>query len=210
MTAPERAGAGRSDPSPAPRFVAGLLDGRRIAVSGAAGGPGPVIAAELSTLGASVHPLDDPDPAHAATDEAQATRWASERAPLHALVHCCAFRVGGAEALRDTLARTWVVARAVATETMLEGSAGGKLVFVASPTGAGPLASALGDGLESLARTLSVEWARFRTTAVTVVPGAVTTDRELAQLACFLVSPAGDYLSGCRIDLGVTAPPASR
>ena len=59
-------------------------------------------------------------------------------------------------------------------------------------------------GLENLARTLSVEWARFAITAAMVAPGAATSDDELAELVCFLVSPAGEYLTGCRLELGAT------
>ena len=57
-------------------------------------------------------------------------------------------------------------------------------------------------GLENLARTLSVEWARYGITAVAITPGTSTTDAELAELVCFLASPAGGYFSGCRFDLG--------
>jgi NAD(P)-dependent dehydrogenase (short-subunit alcohol dehydrogenase family) len=57
--------------------------------------------------------------------------------------------------------------------------------------------------LENLARTLSVEWARFGITTVAVVPSATTSDHELAQLVAFLCSPAGAYFSGCRLDLGL-------
>ena len=58
-------------------------------------------------------------------------------------------------------------------------------------------------GLENLARTLSVEWARFGITTVAVVPGAGTSDDQLAQLIAFLCSPAGAYYSGCRVDVGL-------
>ena len=39
-------------------------------------------------------------------------------------------------------------------------------------------------------------------TAVALWPGPDTTDAELAELACFLISPAGGYFSGCRFELG--------
>jgi hypothetical protein len=38
-------------------------------------------------------------------------------------------------------------------------------------------------------------------TAVTIAPGSDTTVEQLTVLACFLVSPAGDYFSGTRFDL---------
>jgi hypothetical protein len=39
-------------------------------------------------------------------------------------------------------------------------------------------------------------------TTVAIAPGAKTGDRHLAELACFLVSPAGEYFSGCVFELG--------
>jgi hypothetical protein len=58
---------------------------------------------------------------------------------------------------------------------------------------------------------VSVEWARFQITAVALTPGATTTDAEVAELVCFLLSPAGGYFSGCRFELGaVPVGPASR
>jgi hypothetical protein len=47
-----------------------------------------------------------------------------------------------------------------------------------------------------------VEWARYAVTAVTIAPGERTLDDELAELVCFLVSPAGDYFSGCALKFG--------
>jgi hypothetical protein len=37
---------------------------------------------------------------------------------------------------------------------------------------------------------------------VALWPGQDTTDAELAELACYLISPAGGYFSGCRFELG--------
>ena len=56
-------------------------------------------------------------------------------------------------------------------------------------------------GLENLARTLSIEWARHGITTVAVAPGEDTSAAELAALACYLLSPAGAYFSGCLMDL---------
>jgi hypothetical protein len=83
---------------------------------------------------------------------------------------------------------------------------GGRLVFVAPSADAGPLAEAARTGLESLARTLSVEWARHTVTAVVVCPGASTTEDDVADLVAFLLSAAGGYFSGCRFDLGLPGP----
>lgn len=51
---------------------------------------------------------------------------------------------------------------------------------------------------ENLARTLSVEWARFGITTTAILPGS---DEDVAALVAFLASPAGDYYSGCAFTL---------
>ena len=56
-------------------------------------------------------------------------------------------------------------------------------------------------GLENLARTLSVEWARFAIRPVAILPGSAAGPAEVAELACFLASPAGEYYSGCAFEL---------
>ena len=77
-------------------------------------------------------------------------------------------------------------------------------MLIAPRPAAGSFASAARAALENLARTLSVEWARYGVTTVAIAPGARTDRRELAELVCFLVSPAGDYFSGCAFELGAT------
>jgi NAD(P)-dependent dehydrogenase (short-subunit alcohol dehydrogenase family) len=131
--------------------------------------------------------------------------------PLHALVFDAgaSFGSGGEAGLRAALELAWLSARAVATGALIEADGPGKLVFVAPRPDAGPHAQAARAALENLARTLSVEWARFTVTAVTIAPGPATTEHELAQLVGFLVSDAGAYLSGCRFDLG-TLPVAGQ
>ena len=126
--------------------------------------------------------------------------WARARTPLNALVHCASdsFGHGGGAALEQA----WAAIREVATGALIEAEAPGKLVLIAPRPDAGPLASAVRAGLENLARTLSVEWARYDLTAVTITPGVRTSGEQLAQLVCFVVSEAGGYLSGCRLELG--------
>ena len=51
-------------------------------------------------------------------------------------------------------------------------------------------------GLENIARTLSIEWARHGVRHVRARPGPETTDAEVAALVAFLASPAGAYVSG--------------
>lgn len=107
---------------------------------------------------------------------------------------------GGEGALLASMQAAWELTRAVAAEAMLE-SGGGVLLLIAPPPGAGEHAEAARAGLENLARTLSIEWARFATRAVAIAPGDPTTPAELADLVAYLASPAGAYFSGCQLDL---------
>ena len=173
-----------------------LLDGRVVALGG--GGTGAVLGGPLAALGAATASLPaapDEDAMAAAVDPG-----------THALVHDLrpAFAAGGGDgALRAALDLAWVTIRAVANAAFIAGSRGGKIVLVApAPDDAGPAAAGVRAAAENLARTLSIEWARHGVTTVAIVPGAATTDAELAALAAFLVSPAGDYWSGCRLALG--------
>jgi len=74
-------------------------------------------------------------------------------------------------------------------------------VLIAPRPDAGSFAVAVRDALENLARTLSVEWARYGVGTVAIAPGALTTDEEVAELVSFLVSPAGEYFTGCVFEL---------
>jgi hypothetical protein len=176
----------------------GLLDGRAIAVAGGvAGGFAPAITDALAALGARVVELD------AALDEDAAREWAEGVAGLRALVYdaASAFASGGQDALRDTLERAWVAVRGAATGALIPAGAG-KVVLIGPRPGDGPFATATRAALENLARTLSVEWARYGVGAVAIAPGVQTADDEVAELVCFLVSPAGGYFSGCLFELG--------
>jgi NAD(P)-dependent dehydrogenase (short-subunit alcohol dehydrogenase family) len=70
---------------------------------------------------------------------------------------------------------------------------GGKVVLVA-PREDAPQRAAL----ENLARTLSVEWARYDIRPTAILPGS---EEDVAELVAFLASPAGDYYSGCAFTL---------
>jgi NAD(P)-dependent dehydrogenase (short-subunit alcohol dehydrogenase family) len=112
----------------------------------------------------------------------------------------------GHAALRACMDGAWNATRAAVNNAFLRAAdPRGRIVYVAPPPDAGEHADAARAGLENLARTLSIEWARHRITTVAITPGADTTDAQLAALAAFLVSPAGDYWSGCRVALGETA-----
>lgn len=125
--------------------------------------------------------------------------------------------------LRACLAASWIVTRAIAASTFLPDSRGGRIVYLA-PSAPGEHADAARAGLENLARTLSIEWARHAITTVAIAPpggapggfggqarvdqvGGVEMPRgggaagEVASLTAYLASPAGAYFSGCLLDL---------
>ena len=162
-----------------------------------AGGLAPEVSRALSALGASVHELDP------ALDEDGVRDWADGVAPLHALVFDAApaFADGGQAHLGTALEAAWVATRGVATGALIPAGAG-KVLLLAPRSAGASFADAAQAALENLARSLSVEWARYGVTAVAIAPGARTTDDELAELVCFLVSAAGDYFSGCAFELG--------
>jgi hypothetical protein len=177
-----------------------LLGGRRIALAGEVTG---AAGSALRALGAELEVLDV---AKLPTEEDRTGEWARARLPLHAFVYFAAgFDGGGAGRLAALLEEAWVATREVASGALIGAEQPAKLLLVAPRAHAGPLAEAARAGLENLARTLSVEWARYGLTVAMIAPGRRTTDAEVAELACFLVSDAGAYLSGCRFELGAVA-----
>jgi hypothetical protein len=101
---------------------------------------------------------------------------------------------------RDVLDGGWLALRPAA-RAMIEAEAGGKLLLVAPPP-SDAAAEASRAGVENLARTLSIEWARHGIRTAALLPGAATDPGDVAELTAFLASRAGDYYSGCRFDLG--------
>lgn len=176
-----------------------LLAGRAIALSGGAEAG---LAGALADLGARVEIMARAP----ASDEEAVGAWAREGGPLGAVVHDARpdFGRGGPDALTHTLHQAWLAVREVAVGALIESSEPGKVVLIAPGPDAGPHAEAAAAALENLVRTLSVEWARYGVTAVAVVPGTAAQGAQLAELVAFLCSPAGEYLSGCRLDLGRT------
>lgn len=176
-----------------------LLEGRSIAL---AGGVPPALQESLVELGARTE-MFEPDVEQSIAGEGVGS-WARRWAPLQALVYdaSSAFAGGGSEGLRTALERAWVAIHELATGELIPSGRGGKIVLIGPRPGAGAFAEGARAALENLARTLSVEWARHQITVTMVAPGARTTDQDLAGIVCYLVSPAGDYFSGCRLSLG--------
>jgi NAD(P)-dependent dehydrogenase (short-subunit alcohol dehydrogenase family) len=135
----------------------------------------------------------------AAMDRA-VTKALAESEDLDMLVvdGAAAFASGG---LGPCLEGAWNATRAVVNHAILPAGRGGRIVYLAPPPGAGDQADAARAGLENLARTLSVEWARHAINVVTIALGDSTTSGEAAALTAYLASPAGAYFSGCLLDL---------
>jgi NAD(P)-dependent dehydrogenase (short-subunit alcohol dehydrogenase family) len=119
-------------------------------------------------------------------------------------------------ALRECLDGAWQASHAVANAAFIAARRRGRIIYIAPACGrdenvAGALADAARAGLENLARTLSIEWARYEITTATIAPGASTSGEEVAALCAYLASPAGAYFSGCQLDLrGTRAPSGAR
>jgi NAD(P)-dependent dehydrogenase (short-subunit alcohol dehydrogenase family) len=175
----------------------GLLDGVVVATAGG----GRAVADACARLGAATPALEAD-----LLDEPAVTAAAQALGAVDVLVCDGAqpfvIAGGGLPALRSALDGAWNAARAV-TNATLRPAGGGKLVLLAPPPGAGEHAGALAAALENLARTLSVEWARYGIRPTAILPGDATTEAEVGLLAAYLASAAGDYFSGCAFRLGV-------
>jgi NAD(P)-dependent dehydrogenase (short-subunit alcohol dehydrogenase family) len=145
----------------------------------------------------SVHEPEDAFPG-AAIDRVAVD--AAESGDLDMLVvdGAALFACGG---LHACLEGAWGATAAVVNGAFLPAARGGRTVYLAPAPGAGEQADAARAGLENLARTLSVEWARHEITVVTIALGDSTAPVEAAALTAYLASPAGAYFSGCLLDL---------
>jgi hypothetical protein len=168
----------------------GVLAGTTAVVAGpAARSPSGAAAEErLAGLGASV--------AAFAIDPAGDERPFEGEADV-LVVDGAALLAGGVRAVLDG---AWLAIRPVATAAMIGREAGGRIVLLAPPPGDAAAAGARA-GLENLARTLSVEWARYAVRPVAILPGDATSPAEVAELVGFLASPAGEFYSGCAFSL---------
>jgi NAD(P)-dependent dehydrogenase (short-subunit alcohol dehydrogenase family) len=113
-----------------------------------------------------------------------------------------AFADGGESGVRAAVDEGWDSVLEVAGDALIAGGAGGRIVLLAPRPRDGAFAEAARAALENVARTLSVEWARYEITTTAITPGDSTTDDEMATLVAFLLSDAGGYFSGCRFSLG--------
>jgi NAD(P)-dependent dehydrogenase (short-subunit alcohol dehydrogenase family) len=190
-------------------FRRGLLDAHVVAI--APGGPvADATAAACEALGATVERSED-----AAPDDAAGAAFASgvmeRRGGLDTLVvdagalFAAAAGDTGAGAVRAAADPAWSLTRAVAVAAMIEAEAGGKVVVIAPAPGAGSRAGAARAALENLARTLSIEWSRHAIRTTAILPGDATAPEEVGAVVAFLASPAGDYYSGCALELGEPA-----
>jgi citronellol/citronellal dehydrogenase len=188
-------------------FRRGLLEGQVVAI--ASGGPvADAVLAACEALGATVERHDG-----APLDDAAAATFAAGVVERHGglntlvLDAASAFAAAvpgavGADALRAAADPAWAAARAAATAAMIDADGGGKVVVIAPRPGAGARAAATRAALENLARTLSIEWSRYAIRTTAILPGDATSPQEVGAVVTFLASPAGDYYSGCVMDLG--------
>jgi hypothetical protein len=160
----------------------GLLEGHSLVCCGEVPRS---VGERLSSLGASVTPLGE-------SDEQRAVEWARAAAPVNSVV-CSSNELEAVE-------RMWTAIRAVAVGALIPGGAG-TIVLVGPLPARASHADAVRAALENLARTLSVEWARYGITTTAIWPGLSTSEDDLAELAAYLCSPAGAYFSGCRFEL---------
>ncbi len=168
-------------------FRADLLAGVRVAL---AGEPVDALTTTLSGLGAVLVEGE-----------------ASGSADVLVVDHSGA-RPSGGDGLGDLLDAVWEPVHRVAAEGMIPAERAGKLVLISPRPHPGTHATAAAAGFVNLARTLSIEWARYRIMTTAITPGETTGDSEIAELVAYLCGPGGDYFTGCRIELG--AIPAGR
>lgn len=168
------------------------LAGRAVAATGPYADACAALGATVVALAAD--PLDEDALAAAVAAAPRVDTLVADAAP--------AFGTGGLAGLRAAVDGAFLTARAVAAAHWIDGPAGGRIVLVGPRPDAGEHAEAARAALENIARSVSVEWARFDVRATLVAPGPAAAQDELAAFVAFLASRAGGYYSGCRFDLG--------
>jgi hypothetical protein len=166
-----------------------LLAGRRVVV---AGGSAP---AALAGHGAEVSGLEADLADETATHEAGAAAAPAD-VLLGRAVELFAAAGGGTAGIRAALDHGWNAVRGLALASWIEHDRDGAVLLLAPRPDAGPGAEATRAGLENMARTLSIEWARFGVRTCAVAPGEETTPEETGDLLAYLASAAGAYVSG--------------
>ncbi len=188
---------------PAAAFRPGLLADVRVVLAGGAAEVG----AAAGPLGAMVLGLPSDLLDEPATEAAAAALGGADALVVDAATPFAAAG-GGYPGYRRALDGTWTAARAVARAAWLDRpDAGGALVLLAPAPGAGRHAGAARAALENLARTLATEWARHGVRTAAILPEDGADPETVAGLACFVVSPAGAYVSGAVLRPG--PPPGS-
>jgi len=167
----------------------GVLAGTQIVAAGA-GELGAAVRERAAALGADVVSRDvDP---------------AGDEVAFEGNADVLVFDGSEIEGVQAVLDGAWLTVRPVARGAMID-HGGGRIVLIAPRPGSAQ-AEAARAGLENMARTLSVEWARFQVRPVAILPGDATSPGEVAELVAFLASRAGEYYSGCAFTLGSVAP----
>ena len=98
-----------------------------------------------------------------------------------------------AQGVQDALDHAWDAIRAHKLPP-----SPGLIALIAPPPGDAHHAAARA-GLENLARTLSIEWARHEIRTVAILPGE--DEHAVPELVAFLASKAGAYYAGCAFTL---------
>lgn len=158
---------------------------------------------DLDALGGVVERWDDPGGLDGAQAELLTRDLLARVGRLDAVVIDLAgvFGVGTAEGLAAAMDTAWVITGALAKAALIE-AGGGTIVLIAPAGDAGTFAHAAQAATENLARTLSVEWARFDIRAVAICPRAGASNDDVTALSAWLCSDSGTYVSGTRLEPG--------
>lgn len=180
----------------------GLLEGTSMLVGGAGGAFGEGVLEACSGLSARTArcELSTAPDAERQEEEIEAAVQAALDPGVGVLVLDVAALFARA-GLSGSLQAAWSATRTVANGGFIADGAGGRVLLIAPAADAGRESQAAVAGLENLARTLSIEWARHAITAVAIAPGSERAGDEVAALAAYLASEAGAYFSGCLLDL---------
>jgi NAD(P)-dependent dehydrogenase (short-subunit alcohol dehydrogenase family) len=201
-----------SEPVASALLRPGLLRGVSLLIAGGAGDPlqwplAGAVAEACTALGARVS-VCAPTPAAEAELDLQVAAVLARSTKIDVLVLDGAalfnqvLHEGGdaQRALRDSLDAAWNATRSLVDLAFL-GAGAGRVVYL-GPGAEAQHAQGARAGLENLARTLSIEWARHAINTVAIAPGSSSSAGEMAALVAYLASPAGAYFSGCVLELG--------